>query len=101
MSQVTVHIKQQVISCTPNGGNLRTNARDEFRWSSPDAPFTLVFTDFVTGQKLWPFQNPEPTWPVKDTDVLNFRQITPPKYYKYTVQCAGLHDLDPIIVVDN
>jgi hypothetical protein len=98
--QITVHIKQHFISCTPKGGNVKGKGSDQFRWFSPDAPFKLIFTIFPNGQPVWPFKEPQPNWPVTDTGLLTIVNGNPPKYYKYTVQSAGCPDLDPIIIID-
>ena len=98
--QITVHIQHQVISCTPNGGNIKGKNGDQFRWFSPNAPFKLIFTIFPNGPQVWPFQQPEPNLPVTDTGLLTMKNGDIPRYYKYTVQSAGCPDLDPIVIID-
>lgn len=97
--QVSIHVRNSNITCTPKGGNVHPKHGDELRWFSPGPSFNLVFTDFDSGKILWPFISPEPKWPVTDTGLLTLNNDFP-KYYKYVVQSAGCEDLDPIIIVD-
>jgi hypothetical protein len=96
--QVSIHVKNSNITCKPKGGNVHAKGGNQFRWFSPDAPFTLVFTDFDTGAIGWPFQEPQPKWPVEDTKILTVQAGG--KYIKYFVQSAGCEELDPVIIVD-
>jgi len=100
-ADITIHVGNGVIFRTPLGGNAhvyRQRTQHAIRWHS-DTPFTLEFKTFDdAGTHVWPFEEPQPAWPV--------RQFTgtpaaaeAPVYLKYSVSAGNLF-LDPIVIVD-
>jgi len=104
--QITVHVKTPVINCTPKGGHVHAANRDQMQWVCNDrcsgAPcrFTLEFKVLDSQTKVWPFVDPEPTWPVSETKVFTLKNEAIPRYFEYTVRVDGCTPLDPIVIVD-
>jgi len=98
--EITIEVGAAIV-CTPLGGNAhvyRSRAVNAIRWCS-DVPFTLRFQTFDESATVgWPFQQPEPHWPVLECVGVP-QGSAAPLYFKYSVSAGGLF-LDPIVIID-
>jgi hypothetical protein len=99
---ISIDKKHGVIKCDPQGGHLLAKPNQELVWSGKEGAeeFKLAFTDFKTGQAVWPFSQPatQPAqWPNPFIGILKGDDQ---KYYKYVVRVGTYDPLDPIIIVD-
>lgn len=105
MINTHIDVTSGVITCSPRGGNVRAVQKSTLAWKSAHEQFTLRFEALDgSGTGVWPFVEPQPTWPV-----FEFQGTLKPMsgdpapdqrpMYKYTV-AIGNSVLDPIVIVD-
>jgi len=99
--EITIEVGAAIV-CTPLGGNAHvylSQPVNAIRWRS-DVPFTLRFQTFDDSATVgWPFQQPEPHWPVLQCVGVP-QGSAAPLYFKYSVSVPGGLFLDPIVIID-